>query len=333
MVSISSTTALAILASLVAAQNPIVVSIANQIVNGIAAAKTDDNVSPADATSELQAVIEVVTKNQDIVGLFSKALPIAMAGLDDKNFPELLSAAGKTLDAFEASPDYAKVSLGLQSALPHYDVNKAMANIQGNLVGVMGIVTPKLPELTPLFPEQWNRATMRVMSLTNDLGLSGNKAKAPAFAIENPSPSVTGDAQPEATGGSDSTVEDDSNTDGSHDDSTVEDDSHQDDSTVEDDSHPSVEDETHEIDDSDVNDTTDKQVVDSEDSTTDGSLVEDDSTVVDDSTVDGSDSSANATLGVTVPEETGIDQANSASAFNVQVAAGAAVMAAFAALI
>ncbi|KAG5358402.1 hypothetical protein CJU89_4961 [Yarrowia sp. B02] len=331
MVSLSTSTAFAILASLVAAQNPIVVSIANQIVGGIAAAKTDDSVSPEEATSELKAVIDVVTKNQDIVGLFSKALPIAMAGLDDKNFPELLSAAGKTLDAFEASPDYAKVSNGLHSALPHYDVQKAMANVQGNLVGVMGLVTPKLPELTPMHAEQWNRATMRVQSLAQDLGLSGN---APAFAKEEDAPTATGDSKPEATptGGSD--AEDDSNMDDSNnqDDSTVEDDSNKEDdnSTVEDDSTTGQDDSTEESmvedestveessEDGDDSLTTDKQVVGSEDST-------------DESSTDPV--SSNTTMSAPIPNGTGIDQANGAASFNAQLAAGAVVMAAFAALI
>ncbi|KAG5358774.1 hypothetical protein CKK34_5055 [Yarrowia sp. E02] len=335
MVSLSSSATFAILASLVAAQNPIVASLANQIVDGIAAAKTDDSVSPEQATSELQAVLKVVTKNPDMIGLFSKAMPVAMAGLNENNLPELLSAAGQSLAAFEGSPDYAQVSDALHSALPHYDVPRAMANVENNLARVMAIVTPSLPSLTPLIPEQWSRATMRVQALAQDLGLAGG---APSFAIEDENaPTATGDA-PEPTGDSesneddqddsntdsndDSTVEDDSNVeDDSQDDSTVEDDS-QDDSTVEDDSQDdsTVEDDSNEddstsddseISDDTVTDTTDKQVVDSED----------------DSSTD-----ANSTI-PSIPNGNGIDQANSASSFNAQLAAGAAVVAAFAALI
>lgn len=149
MVSLSTSTAFAILASLAAAQNPIVASIIGQVVDGMVAAKTDDAVSPDQATSELQAVMDVVTKNQDIVGLFSKAMPIAAQGLNSENLPDLLSAAGQSLDAFEASPDYAKVSEGLHAALPHYDVQQGMANVEKNLGMVMAMATPKLPELTP----------------------------------------------------------------------------------------------------------------------------------------------------------------------------------------
>lgn len=345
MVSLSHSTAFALLAALVSAQNPIVASIANQIVGGMASAKTDDAVSDADATSELQAVLEIVTKNPDMVGLFSKAMPIAMAGLNEQNFPELLSAAGQSLSAFEASPDYAKVSADLQVALPHYDVQQGMANVRGNLGGVFALVGPKLPELTPKNPEQWARATARVMSLANGLGLSGN---APSFAAdmedsndsdhatitEGPIATATDDSEPSATGGvgsEDSTddVSSGSPTDGSN--GSIEDspiDGSNGSTEGSNGSTGSTEDSTGSTEDS--NGSTGSTGSTGESSIDDADVEGSGKSTVDDSdSTDDSSSSDNSTL----PVGTGIDQANAANAVNAQVAAGLAVVAAFAVLV
>ncbi|KAG5362251.1 hypothetical protein CJU90_4950 [Yarrowia sp. C11] len=180
MVAIRSTLSIAALAAAVnAAQNPIIASIANDVIEGIAAAKTDDSLSDADATSEIQAVVDIVTNNPDVGALFTAAVPVIAIGLDETNFPSLLDQASKTLDVFEESDDYKKAVEGFNAAFEHYDVPQALSNIISNIGAVLAIVTPALPTLTPEFADQWETATSRVLALGTSLGiLGGGKAKA-----------------------------------------------------------------------------------------------------------------------------------------------------------
>lgn len=174
MVAIRSTLALAALTSVVAAQNnAIIVSIANDIVQGIIDAKTDDSVSDEQATSEIQAVVDIVTKNTDVAGLFTKALPVVALGLNSDNFPSLLDEAAKTLEAFQGSDDYPKAIAGFSAAFPHYDVPQALSNVIKNIGAVLAIVTPALPSLTPEFSSKWETATSKVLALATELGLLG----------------------------------------------------------------------------------------------------------------------------------------------------------------
>lgn len=179
MVAIRSTLSVAALAAVVqAAGNPIIASIANDVVEGIAAAKTDDSLSDADATSEIQAVVDIVTNNPDVGALFTAAVPVIAIGLDETNFPSLLDAASKTLDVFEGSDDYKKAVEGFNAAFEHYDVPQALSNIISNIGAVLAIVTPSLPSLTPEFSDKWETATSRVLELATSLGiLGGGKPK------------------------------------------------------------------------------------------------------------------------------------------------------------
>lgn len=191
MVAIRSTLSVAALAAAVqAAGNPIIASIANDVVEGIAAAKTDDSLSDAAATSEIQAVVDIVTNNPDVAALFTAAVPVIAIGLDNTNFPSLLDAASKTLDTFEGSEDYKKAVAGFNAAFEHYDVPVALSNIIKNIGAVLAIVTPALPTLTPEFPDKWETATSRVLDLATSLGILGGgkpKAEATSAAAETSS--------------------------------------------------------------------------------------------------------------------------------------------------
>ena len=170
MVAIKNTLALTVLASVVSAQNPIVASLINDIVEGIAAAKTDNDVSDEAATSEIQSVVGVIQQNTDVQNLVSQVIPIAAMGLNDENFPQVLSAAHATLEAFQGSPEYPEAVKGLKDVLPHYDVQQALGNVQNNLGNVLALVTPSLPSLTPNHSEQWEAATKNVQALAASLG-------------------------------------------------------------------------------------------------------------------------------------------------------------------
>ncbi|KAG5363540.1 hypothetical protein CJU89_2717 [Yarrowia sp. B02] len=211
MVAIRSTLSVAALAVAVqAAQNPIIASIANDVVEGIAAAKTDDSLSDADATSEIQAVVDIVTNNPDVGALFTAAVPVIAIGLDNTNFPSLLDAASKTLDVFEGSDDYKKAVEGFNAAFEHYDVPQALSNIIENIGAVLAIVTPALPTLTPEFSDKWETATSRVLDLATSLGiLGGGKPKAEeatsAAAESSAEASSTEASSAEATSSAEST--------------------------------------------------------------------------------------------------------------------------------
>ncbi|AOW06809.1 uncharacterized protein YALI1_F10866g [Yarrowia lipolytica] len=204
MVAIRSTLSVAALAAVVqAAGNPIIASIANDVVEGIAAAKTDDSLSDADATSEIQAVVDIVTNNPDVGALFTAAVPVIAIGLDETNFPSLLDAASKTLDVFEGSDDYKKAVEGFNAAFEHYDVPQALSNIISNIGAVLAIVTPSLPSLTPEFSDKWETATSRVLELATSLGiLGGGKPKvAEATSAAAEATSAAAEATSAAAGG------------------------------------------------------------------------------------------------------------------------------------
>lgn len=159
------------LATLASAQNPLVAAMASNIVRGIVAAKTDSSVSDASASAEIQAIMDIVTKNSNVDAFLQTAIPQAIAGLNTDNFPQLLSQAGATLDAFEGSPDFQSVLTSFRAVLSHYDPAQARQNVVNNLKNPLAIITPGLPTLTPQFPSEWASATQKVLDLVSALGL------------------------------------------------------------------------------------------------------------------------------------------------------------------
>lgn len=198
---LTSSAVVALLAATVSAQNPLVNSIAQNVVSGIVAAKTDSDVSDQQATSEIQSVVDIVSANTDIQNLIGSFGSMAMNGVDSSNFPELLSMATATLSAFEQSPDYSKAEEGFKSVLPHYDVPKAKSNVADNLALIINAVTVALPTLTPDHQSEWDAATSQVLQLASSLGLESQQApsssaasttEASSSAAAAPSPSSSG---------------------------------------------------------------------------------------------------------------------------------------------
>lgn len=176
-----STLTLAALLALVNAQNnPLVASIAENVVAGIVSAKTDTDVSDQQATSEIQSVVDIVSANTDVQNLIGSFGSIAMNGVDSSNFPELLSMATATLSAFEGSPDFSKASEGFKSVLTHYNVPEAKSNVANNLALIINAVTVALPTLTPDHSSEWEAATSQVMQLASSLGLEATAASSAA---------------------------------------------------------------------------------------------------------------------------------------------------------
>lgn len=179
---LTSSAVVALLAATVSAQNPLVNSIAQNVVSGIVAAKTDSDVSDQQATSEIQSVVDIVSANTDIQNLIGSFGSMAMNGVDSSNFPELLSMATATLSAFEQSPDYSKAEEGFKSVLPHYDVPKAKSNVADNLALIINAVTVALPTLTPDHQSEWDAATSQVLQLASSLGLESQQAPSSSAA-------------------------------------------------------------------------------------------------------------------------------------------------------
>ncbi|RDW47090.1 hypothetical protein B0I75DRAFT_169259 [Yarrowia lipolytica] len=184
-------------ASTVSAQNVVVAQIVRNIVNGFVGAKTDSSISNSQASAEIQAIVDIVTQNPNVDKLLQQALPAALMGLNSDNFPSLLSEAGKTLDAFETSPDYQSLVDGFSKAMPHYDPSQALENIQVNLDNALGMLTPVLPSLTPQYSREWASATSRVSSLGVVFGfIEGSASEASTSAAT--SVTTTADASTSA---------------------------------------------------------------------------------------------------------------------------------------
>ncbi|QNP99057.1 Hypothetical protein YALI2_E00373g [Yarrowia lipolytica] len=184
-------------ASTVSAQNVVVAQIVRNIVNGFVGAKTDSSISNSQASAEIQAIVDIVTQNPNVDKLLQQALPAALMGLNSDNFPSLLSEAGKTLDAFETSPDYQSLVDGFSKAMPHYDPSQALENIQVNLDNALGMLTPVLPSLTPQYSREWASATSRVSSLGVVFGfIKGSASEASTSAAT--SVTTTADASTSA---------------------------------------------------------------------------------------------------------------------------------------
>lgn len=201
-----STFTLAALLALVHAQgNPLVASIAENVVAGIVSAKTDNDVSDQQATSEIQSVVDIVSANTDVQNLIGSFGSMAMNGVDSSNFPELLSMATATLSAFEGSPDFSKASDGFKSVLTHYNVPEAKSNVANNLALIINAVTVALPTLTPDHSSEWEAATSQVMQLASSLGLDETAASsaAPTTSEASAAPSSGGNSgNAPANGGS-----------------------------------------------------------------------------------------------------------------------------------
>lgn len=192
-----STFTLAALLTLVHAQgNPLVASIAENVVAGIVSAKTDNDVSDQQATSEIQSVVDIVSANTDVQNLINSFGALAMNGVNSSNFPELLSMATATLSAFEGSPDFSKASEGFKNVLTHYNVPEAKSNVANNLALIINAITVALPTLTPDHSSEWEAATSQVMQLASSLGLDATAASSAAPSTSEassaaPSPSAS----------------------------------------------------------------------------------------------------------------------------------------------
>ncbi|KAG5357423.1 hypothetical protein CJU90_6258 [Yarrowia sp. C11] len=192
-----STLTLAALLTIVHAQsNPLVASIAENVVAGIVSAKTDNDVSDEQATSEIQSVVDIVSANTDVQNLIGSFGSMAMNGVDSSNFPELLSMATATLSAFKDSPDFSSASEGFKNVLTHYDVPAAKSNVANNLALIINAVTVALPSLTPEHSSEWEAATSQVMGLASSLGLDES-----AVASAAPSTSEASSAASPSSGG------------------------------------------------------------------------------------------------------------------------------------
>ncbi|KAG5366012.1 hypothetical protein CJU89_0421 [Yarrowia sp. B02] len=198
-----STFAFAALLALANAQsNALVASIAENVVAGIVSAKTDNDVSDQQATSEIQSVVDIVSANTDVQNLIGSFGSMAMNGVDSSNFPELLSMATATLSAFESSPDFSKASEGFKNVLTHYNVPEAKSNVANNLALIINAVTVALPTLTPDHSSEWEAATSQVMQLASSLGLEETAASSAAPSTSAASAAPSGSSGGGAAGGS-----------------------------------------------------------------------------------------------------------------------------------
>lgn len=194
---------LAALLSLAHAQNNVLVSsIAGDVVAGIVSAKTDNDVSDQQATSEIQSVVDIVSANTDIQNLIGSFGSMAINGVDSSNFPSLLSMATATLSAFESSPDFSKASEGFKNVLTHYNVPEAKSNVANSLALIINAVTVALPSLTPEHSSEWEAATSQVMNLASSLGLEETASSTSEAPTSSASASASASPSSGGSGGS-----------------------------------------------------------------------------------------------------------------------------------
>lgn len=127
--------------------NPIVMSMADQIVSGLVDARKS-GVSEDKASSECNEIMTALMQDKNINGMLNDAAHMVISGINSDGFTSFVSGALKSLSNFENSDNFKTADDMIKKSVKDLNTDKAIPSVSSAISPVLNLVTPTIGSMS-----------------------------------------------------------------------------------------------------------------------------------------------------------------------------------------